>query len=147
MATKKITLNELKQLVKQLIKEEKSYINEYNNWDYPAGADADPSAPWNQGGEPDYDGYEIENDADNTVDFTIRIKNTAGCYFIVSLDKILNDLKLPEEEILYMEWAVEQFPRPDDFETKLDDLADSYQIYGEYECPEKDDYDYEPDDY
>ena len=139
MATKKITINELKEIVKQLIKE-------YNNYDYPAGADADPSAPWHQGGEPDYEGFEIINDADNIVEFTIQLHDSAGCTFETTLEDMLRDLKIPSEEYQYFDWALEQQPRPNDFMKKLDDMADKYSIYGEYICPEQD-FDYDPDDY
>ena len=45
----------------------KTVVNEYNNYDYPAGADADPRAPWNQSDDDDEeeDKYEPEYDPDD----------------------------------------------------------------------------------
>ena len=43
-------------------------LNEYDNYNYPAGADADPNAPWHQND----DDYEPENPSVKTVDFKLH---------------------------------------------------------------------------
>ena len=45
MAKYRITEGQLKKIFSELGGKN---ISEYNNWDYPEGADADPNAPWNQ---------------------------------------------------------------------------------------------------
>lgn len=35
-------------------------LNEYNNWDYPAGADADRNAPWHQSDSPEISDWDID---------------------------------------------------------------------------------------
>lgn len=42
-------------------------LKEYNNWDYPAGADADPSAPWHQSDPPEIQDWEY--DGNNNLTF------------------------------------------------------------------------------
>jgi len=66
----------------------KGLLKEYNNWDYPEGADADPSAPWNQedDGEDDYSEDSIVNvdeiaaGADKNYSNPLTLENSFGLW-------------------------------------------------------------------
>ena len=36
-------------------------LNEYDNYNYPPGADADPSAPWHDKGEDEYESWDFDD--------------------------------------------------------------------------------------
>ena len=128
-----------------LLKVIKTVINEYNNYDYPAGADADPSAPWNQTNSPEFDAFDIVYDGDNLADFIVKLHDTANGTDEVSIEKMLITTKSNEDEYLYFDWALEQNPKPATFMKKLNNLCEKYSSYAEYTYPENDDYD--PNDY
>lgn len=120
----------------------KSVINEYNNYDYPAGADADPNAPWNQGDAPEFDTFNIKNDADNIVDFIVELHDTANGTNIVSIEKMLDATNANKDEYIYFDWVLEQNPKPVSFLKKLKNLCKTYSLSAEFKYPDQgDEYD------
>jgi len=91
---------------KNEIENQLKLLKEYNNYDYPAGADADPSAPWNQveNDYPKFDDFEIEEDGDTLETFYIKaIGNDGDSYASDSLLNILGGLEVGEEVVQYFE--------------------------------------------
>lgn len=87
-------------------------LKEYDNYNYPAGADADPSAPWNQPDPEEVRDWEIN---DTTVTFTSDNNST--------FNKDL-DLILPEDNDIY-EWYVNNTNHPQ-FEETLKPFIDNW---------------------
>lgn len=83
-------------------------LKEYNNYDYPAGADADPNAPWNQSEEnPEFDSLEIEQNGDTLDTFYIKVIGNSGTsHASNSLLEILEELQSNEEIMQYFEGAL-----------------------------------------
>jgi hypothetical protein len=55
LKTEKAILESFAKTFNKIKRIDESPISEYNNWDYPEGADADPSAPWHADDDDDYD--------------------------------------------------------------------------------------------
>jgi hypothetical protein len=74
---KQITISELRQIIresiesldKKVISEHKSVIKEYDNYNYPAGADADPNAPWHQDDDVEHTVQDVEDDGYDEDDY------------------------------------------------------------------------------
>lgn len=64
---KKDTKQRLFEIMSIVDKSFKAKLNEYDNYSYPAGADSDPKAPWNQDDEEPYE-YEPEYEHDDDID-------------------------------------------------------------------------------
>jgi len=92
-------------------KKYKKQINEYDNYNYPAGADADPNAPWNQADEPEWNGEFDVEPSDNIEDFMITMFSTSpqathrlNLYTLVQKyaqgedDYFLNAISMPNPE-------------------------------------------------
>lgn len=70
----------LLEIMSSVDKSFKPKLNEYDNYNYPAGADADPRAPWNQKDD-EFSGLDIDDIDFNPkypTSFTITSKSTGG---------------------------------------------------------------------
>jgi len=87
-------------------------VNEYDNYNYPAGADADPNAPWNQGPDIDpeyeYEYREGEYDWDEVLDdnyngplegLQISFVSVDGGTHITTFGEIFKKINMPNEMI------------------------------------------------
>lgn len=113
MDIKEFIQEEIKKLHKKTLLENRKakiekLLKEYNNYDYPAGADADSNAPWNQADEsPKFEGFEIEENGDTLDTFYVNASgNNDYAHVESSLFTILNDLKSNEEIMQYFEKAL-----------------------------------------
>jgi len=108
-------------------------LNEYDNYNYPAGADADPNAPWNQPNDPELTDWDIDKNLMLTFD------SDDGGTFTIDLDEII-----PEEDPIY-DWYYKNYNHPE-FKSKLKPYVEKWieknggNITWEYDEP-----DYEPD--
>ena len=88
---------------------DENQIKEYDNYNYPAGADADSNAPWNQAdNEPE---YEYRNGELDDVDFLdknhtgpienekLKLSSTDGGICIVTMGQIFKELNTPQNII------------------------------------------------
>jgi len=87
-------INELRQVIrKNMVKT----LYEYNNYDYPAGADTDSNAPWNQkdASEPKYSKHDIVNLLwHNDLDELAVLKHKeSGNLLVLHFDNSDDDLK------------------------------------------------------
>ena len=80
--------------LQRLIKESLGEINlkEFDNYNYPPGADADPNAPWNQPEPPEFVEYDVIDDGDSVDDFSVTVQTDDGGTYTDYLYKILSDL-------------------------------------------------------
>ena len=118
--------------------------------DYPTGSQYDSDAPWNQGLDPDYEDFEVVQDADNIDDFAVRLRDSnGGTTNVIYLSYILQETNASPEEYQYFESALSQNPRPPSFTKKLDMLIDDYSDIAEFvnEPDMDEDLKYNPNDY
>jgi hypothetical protein len=150
---KQITISELRQIIKEniesfddkVISEHKSVIKEYDNYNYPPGADADPNAPWHEKDDRDSEYEYREGEYETYEEFDknykgpiegekIKILSKDGGVCVVTLGEIFKTLNIPKNiiEVLkanYMSYqeSIETYRRyretgkyPDGYVEKID---------------------------
>jgi len=148
-ALKKLVSEEVSKLKKiSVLKEEKEVLKnklkvlkEYDDYNYPAGADADPSAPWNQV-DNEFEGeYEIVDDGDNTLSFSVEMTDSGGGTATAYLEEMLEKIGSTPKTIEYFEVALLKHPRPEGFKEYLDSVVNSYSEYADFDnYPEPDEH-------
>jgi hypothetical protein len=128
----------------------KKKLNEYDNYNYPAGADADPNAPWNERPEPEWNGKINIDPSDNIEDFIITIYSTSPseeAYNEVNLYTLVQ--KYAQGQDQYFLDAIQQ-PNPEqnpELMKKINDMLEQYADGDvEWEAYENDDEPPERDD-
>ena len=130
------------------IKRELRLLKEFDNYNYPHGADADPNAPWNQEDSPEYSGnFEIVDDGDNVNEFSVKLIDDGGGTSTVYLYKMLDTINANPEVVNYFEKALMTKPRPNSFEKNLNNLVDEYADHAEFDNYPEQDYEPDPDEY
>ena len=130
---------------KKKIKRELRLLKEYDNFNYPSGADADPNAPWNQVDSPEYSGnFEIIGDAGEISDVNIKLIDDEGGTASAYLDEMLQYFDEIEYEKIenYFRKALLMNPRPEGFDKILSKVVNKYYENADVEF-ERDEY--EPD--
>jgi len=126
-------------------------MNEYDNYNYPDGADADPDAPWKQEGiDPGdewYEDWEIENNSDVKL-----ISNLNGIYIIRDPEELFGDLNDEEYHDLFDK--LENIRKYPDTMKFIDDRVKNFvekigedNIEWEHDEYDDDEYDDGTDDY
>lgn len=101
-------------------------INEYDNWNYPLGADADPRAPWNQV-DPPTDDEEYDYPLPTTKMFLYVATELMDINDASKLSAIKNITEqLPQEIVLYGEYEIP-------FHWERDEDG-GYRVYDYDEC-------------
>lgn len=88
-------------------------LNEYDNYNYPAGADADPNAPWNQADADTVQDWSIDDN------LTITLDSADGGNYRVDLDIITG------EDDNMLEWLSKNTNHPE-FDTILTPYVDRW---------------------
>jgi len=111
----------------------KPKLNEYDNYNYPAGADADPNAPWNQPPDPEFKEWEIYDEGDTLDDFTINFMDDQQGSAVVALQDILDSFvgsgdAEADATYDYFANAVKspEMKASDEFKAKLDVAVEKY---------------------
>jgi hypothetical protein len=142
---RQIIRESIESLDEKVISEDKSEIKEYDNYNYPAGADADPNAPWHEKDDRDseyeYRKGEYETDEEFDKNYKgpiegekIKILSKDGGVCVVTLGEIFKTLNIPKNiiEVLkanYMSYqeSIETYRRyretgkyPDGYVEKID---------------------------
>jgi hypothetical protein len=147
----RITESELRGFIIKVINENNELM-EYDEYNYPAGADADSRAPWHEDSDPyeNYEEYVILNDGLSVDDFNVRLYSSS--YTATnSLYNILRDVRADEEICEYFDDALvnPDMRNSDDFKRRLDALLDTWAkdcAEWEYEDSNEPNYDEDRDD-
>jgi len=73
-------------------------VNEYGDPGYPAGAEHDPTAPYNQPDPPEYESYEILDNGDNADDFSVTVTTNDGGQYSAYLGTMMYQLKASDKD-------------------------------------------------
>lgn len=173
---KQITISELRQIIREsienlddkVISEDKSVIKEYDNYNYPPGADADPNAPWHEKDDRDSEYEYREGEYETYEEFDknykgpiegekIKILSKDGGVCVVTLGEIFKTLNIPKNiiEVLkanYMSYqeSIETYRRyretgkyPDGYVEKIEKYNETIDPIIEKYGNEYADYEYE----
>jgi len=115
-------LNEIRKII------QKQLYKEYDNYNYPLGADADSRAPWNQKNEdePKYKDYSLDKITTDLDTFTVMLEFTNDEEKPISLDVMLDKIDAPEEMWDYFIESISKTKKPEGFWNKIDVLVKTY---------------------
>ena len=136
------TKQRLFEIISKLDNSFKPKLNEFDNYNYPAGADADPNAPWNQVDDniSDVDIYYNNN----SNDFMLLAKSENGGYKEYSGLALLEKTNNPELQQYFSQFTngglSHEIVRSPEFNAKANDLFDDTVGNGniEWEYPDGD---------